>query len=628
MNKELVISGFDNQYDTEPKLASITWLELVESFSVVNVYKKKSAAPAFSGAVYDEGSKRANENVRHLTLVVLDLDDGDLDSICSILEGKGWESIVYSTYSYTPEEPRSRVVILPDREIQVGEWNSLFIAMTEVFPDYIDKVCRDPARIYFLPSKPKEDAPEFYRHIQGSPMKVDDVIAAVKKLPVKTSKSKPSDAADVTSRQVADYAFNAIYDGKLWFHKGLFRVYDQGCWKAISVENEQLIVQRLLHEFSDESIRLINEAMQTLRGLAFHALPKNERPSLLVCLNNGVLDPTAGKLLPHSPAHRLTWALNATWSPDAEAPRFMRFLQEIWGHEADYEQRVEFLQQWFGYLLYPSCKFERFLWLVGNGANGKSVLLNIMSGLVGEENVSRAMLDRLGKAAVRAELEGKLLNISTEMNVNSTVADGYLKSIVSGEPIEADRKYRDSVSFVPFAKLVSSTNTLPRLLDRSGGFARRATILNFTREFGVHERELDLAEKILASEMDGLLAFAVKGLQGLLAQGAFSLPESSVQEVHRYREESNVVAMFTKECLDVGGGETELKELYEVFKVYCLKGGFKQCSRVEFGRRLTELDIDKRESNSKTYRKVTIRPGSPSNETVYKKASLESAFEV
>ncbi len=143
--------------------------------------------------------------------------------------------------------------------------------------------------------------------------------------------------------------------------------------------------------------------------------------------------------------------------------------------------------------------------MVGAGGNGKSVLLTTLTHLVGRSNVSNAHVERLGDKFVRAELEGKLINISAEMSANATISDGYLKSIVAGDEIEAERKFKPSFSFRPYVRLIGATNHLPRLRDLSEGFFRRAIILGFNRQFSEAEQDHSLEAK-LDAELPGILA--------------------------------------------------------------------------------------------------------------------------
>ncbi len=113
------------------------------------------------------------------------------------------------------------------------------------------------------------------------------------------------------------------------------------------------------------------------------------------------------------------------------------------------------------------------------------------------------------------------------MGAQATIADSYLKEIVSGDVIEAERKFRDSFSFWPTVKLVGSTNHLPRLLDLSDGFFRRPMILQFNRQFLDGERDPNLKDKLVA-ELPGILAWAVQGLKNLRKRGYFVIPKSSI----------------------------------------------------------------------------------------------------
>ena len=65
---------------------------------------------------------------------------------------------------------------------------------------------------------------------------------------------------------------------------------------------------------------------------------------------------------------------------------------------------------------------------------------------------------RYDRYLCKRELEGKLVNISSEMSAEATVADGYFKAIVSGDIVEAERKYKPSYSFRPFVRLIGATN--------------------------------------------------------------------------------------------------------------------------------------------------------------------------
>lgn len=240
--------------------------------------------------------------------------------------------------------------------------------------------------------------------------------------------------------------------------------------------------------------------------------------------------------------------------------------------------------------------------MVGGGGNGKGVLLLMLIKLLGKENVSNAYIERLDDKGVRAGLEGKLVNISPEMGINATMADGYLKSITSGDTIEAERKYQPSFSFKPYVRLIAATNRLPRLLDLTNGFFRRAIVLSFNQTFLDEKKDPELEAK-LTVELPGILTWAVEGLRELRAAGKFVIPSSSDEALQQYKAESDPVGIFCTECLakvDTGDG-LQPATIYAGYRNWSIKSGYKPVHKGNFGKQLSERGFIKKRSGGKDY---------------------------
>ena len=396
------------------------------------------------------------------------------------------------------------------------------------------------------------------------------------------------------------------FPGGLFYANEQFYRYISGTWEQIE---ERAHVRHVLAKFFGDkaSAEKINGALTLLKDFLVvpdSALNPNKS---LICLRNGTLDTTTYQLLEHSPNHRLTNRTDIKWDPDATCPRWLQFMDEIFAYDSDKEQKIAFLQEWMGYCLVPDTSQHKFVWMVGAGGNGKSVFLNILTQLVGTRNVSHAYMERLGDKCVRAELEGKLLNISSEMSADATIADGYFKAIVSGDLIEAERKYKPSFTFRPTVRLIAATNHLPRLLDHSDGFTRRAVIISFNRQFAEHEKDVGLENKLIA-ELSGILAWAVQGLRSLRVRSRFEIPESSIAALTQYRQESDPVALFAGEKLEqVESGGLSSQDLYPCYQEWCRAYGYKQLSNISFGRRLKALGFVTRRGSRCDYWLVTWR---------------------
>lgn len=410
----------------------------------------------------------------------------------------------------------------------------------------------------------------------------------------------------LSQQVVAQAALDAMYrDGYACIGK-LFYAYEGGIYRLVGDEE---FMQGLLRSFGPHM--RIFDAQQIVRYIKLWArqAPDFFAPSKrFVCFNNGTLDVETGELGPHSPDHRLVSRIAALYLPTAECRRFLRFLEEVFRDDPDRDQRIRFLRQWMGYLLIADTSFQKMLFLLGRGANGKSVLCKVIEAMLGKENVSHAMLNRLGRAAVRVEMAGKLANISPDLPVQPLKEDGYLKAFVSGDPVEAERKYSDSCTIMPYCRMMVATNTMPDTPDRSDGFFRRVIILTFNRQFSPEEQDPGLLDELLG-ELDGIIAWAVEGLRELLAAGEFTIPPSSAQALGDYRCEANPVQQFAEECL-VGapnGSGMPASDVFGVYSRWCTAHGQAHGTSIGFGRALANLGFRSRKS-SHTIWLVSLSP--------------------
>jgi putative DNA primase/helicase len=406
----------------------------------------------------------------------------------------------------------------------------------------------------------------------------------------------------------AEDVLRKLFGGKLEYIAREFHTYRDGRWLLLDemVDLKKRIWTAYGRKVPLVAIDSLIKHLGTMCAEKSFAPPPDDH---LICLPNGTLDPRKGTLLEHDPAYRLRNLLNIPWDPEATCPEFLNFLDSIFRDDADKLEKIRFLQQWAGYLLIPTTHQQKFLWLIGAGANGKSVLLKVLEALVGRDNASHVNLDRLGERFSPSLLEGKLLNISSELSPEATLSENNLKAITAGDTIHAERKGKDGYSFTPYARLIASANELPRLRDLSNGFHRRAIILTFNRSFEEHEQDRGLEGKLLA-ELTGILVWAVEGLKDLLTAEHFSIPPSSQQAVSQYFKEADSVALFAEELLvklvPDSSPSAGLKStaLYGMYKDYCRDNGFMVPTHITFGKRLARLGYEKRRSNGSDYWQV------------------------
>ncbi len=298
----------------------------------------------------------------------------------------------------------------------------------------------------------------------------------------------------------------------------------------------------------------------------------------LLNLTNGVMDIKTGNMSGHKRELFSTIQLPVNFDPKATCPRFQKFLVEVLGDE----KLIAILQEFVGLCLVPETKFEKCLVLVGKGANGKSTLLYVVQYLIGIANISTVAMGKLESEFHRVNLYNKLVNISSELEISELVGSGYFKSIVSGDLIDACYKFKDSLNFRPYSRLIFAMNELPRVRDRSVGFYRRLVIVPFNKQFTGGKEDKTLA-KTLISEIDGIFNWALLGLNRLFEQDHFT--ESTIVDdmVESYKKENNPALTFIEDdCFIDLEAEVQKSNLYDAYKNYCEENGYRHLGNAQF----------------------------------------------
>ena len=216
---------------------------------------------------------------------------------------------------------------------------------------------------------------------------------------------------------------------------------------------------------------------------------------------------------------------NYPFKPDAKAPIFKRFLNQVL---PDKTQR-SILQMFLGLgliqnvdaveemLSRPRGTVDLCLVLLGSGANGKSVLFNIVCALFGKSHVTSLDYDTIasdgdeglrGRAAIRSAT----FNWSSDSDARTFAKknNGVFKEICSGE----DYTYRLLRHDIQHSKscpyLVFSFNQLPTITE-DGGMLRRLQFVNFDVTIPRFKQDPLLAYKIIKNELPGVFQWVLRG---------------------------------------------------------------------------------------------------------------------
>lgn len=290
-------------------------------------------------------------------------------------------------------------------------------------------------------------------------------------------------------------------------------------------------------------------------------------------------------VIPNTPQFFNLTCLPVAYDPAATAPRWEAFLDKnLQGNE----EEILLLQQWFGYCLTPDTRLHKFLMLEGDGRNGKSVVCAVLRALLGDDSVSSVSLESMADTRMISSLEGKLANIVGDMGEVSRVAEGILKSLVSGEKFSIDQKYKSTIHIEPKARLMFATNVRPRFTDRSSGIWRRLILLPITHVVSDDEVVLGMDyTPYWQDELSGILNWALAGLASLRRMGRFIEPESCRLAKDDYQTESNPTRDFLTQTYAYSSDEAwtvPCARVYEAYKHWCQEFGYHPLNERNFGK--------------------------------------------
>jgi len=349
---------------------------------------------------------------------------------------------------------------------------------------------------------------------------------------------------------------------------------------------ERMGVQKYQARFYRFKEHLFKQFMETAY------LPPPVRPDgiVLVNLKNGTFEvgATGTQLRSFQPEDFITYQLPFSFDAMAKAPLFRTYLDQVLPDK----ERQYILAEFLGYVfISPSTlKLEKALLLYGSGANGKSVFFEIVTALLGQQNVSGYNLQSLTNenGYQRAKLANMLVNYASEINGNMDTA--IFKQLVSGEPVEARLPYGEPFMLTQYAKLIFNCNELPRDVEHTNAYFRRFLIIPFDVTIPESQQDRGLASKIIQNELSGVFNWVLEGLKRLLSQRKFSDSIAVYQQLEQYKKESDSVLMFLederyKPSLQ---GVKPLKDVFSEYRIYCADSGYRSCSVKTFSERLRQ----------------------------------------
>jgi putative DNA primase/helicase len=292
---------------------------------------------------------------------------------------------------------------------------------------------------------------------------------------------------------------------------------------------------------------------------------------LLLGTPAGTVDLHTGQLRAADPADCITKVTSVGPSENADCPRWLQFLDETTGIDAEL---VRFLQQWCGYALTGLTREHTLVFVYGPGGNGKSVFLNVVTGIL-KEYASTAAMDTFTASkndkhpTDLAMLRGARLVTASETEENRAWAEARIKQMTGGDRISARFMRQDFFEFTPQFKLTIVGNHKPVLRNVDDAARRRFLIVPFERKPANPDREL---EQKLMDEAPGILRWMIEGAIDWLANGLIR-PESVIAATESYFDDQDLMSQWLADECDLDPTSkyknAPVSSLYAAWSAYC-----------------------------------------------------------
>jgi putative DNA primase/helicase len=341
-----------------------------------------------------------------------------------------------------------------------------------------------------------------------------------------------------------------------------------------------------------------------------------DKDSWLLGVENGTIELKTQTFREHRRKDLITRLAPVAYDAAAKAPAWERFVREVF---PDDSVRV-FVQRAVGYSLTGDIGQQVWFVLQGEGSNGKSTLLEVLSALLGSyaTTLPQGFLEARENDAHPTESTGlhrARFAAGTEPRAKRSWDSEKIKRQTGGDIIEARFMHGDFFFFRPTHKLWVSVNDMPRSDDMGTGWWRRMVIIPFTQrwyrddEEGLPKVDPTLPERLRA-ELPGILNWAIEGLRAFQTLKGLAIPKVCRAAVAEYRDEQDELARFlvsrcsvSTSALDTVGTYTAV--LYAVYRKWREGEGLdgKPVSNVKFGRELRKRykGITPKERAGRTY---------------------------
>ena len=277
---------------------------------------------------------------------------------------------------------------------------------------------------------------------------------------------------------------------------------------------------------------------------------------------------------------------------EGEPTRWLQFIREVTDGDDDL---AHFLKLAIGYCLTGSTREHKLFFGYGGGKNGKSVLLNTVSRIMGEYATTAAMDTFTASKGDKhptdlARLDGARLVATCETEEGRAWAEARIKQLTGGDRIAARFMRQDFFEFTPRFKLFIVGNFRPRLHNVDEATRRRFNIIPFLHVPANPDMEL---EDKLTAEHPQILSWMIEGAREWYENG-LTRPDAIINATDRYFEDQDLIGQWIAERCEVRDGAMgKTGELYQSWCDFAVENGEEKGTQKAFAEAVSKRGFER-----------------------------------
>jgi putative DNA primase/helicase len=317
--------------------------------------------------------------------------------------------------------------------------------------------------------------------------------------------------------------------------------------------------------------------------LSINGVEFDQKPWLLACAN-GVINLKTGVLETGRQEDFLCKRSPIDFLDiNTPAPTWKRVFEEI---NDGNQEIISYLHRLYGYGITGLHSEHVFPVLQGRGRNGKSIVVECLSHVLGEHAgpVAAEMLLESPRGASASQstpeimdLKGMRLVFASETDDGRRFSASRVKWLTGGDTLKSRGLYdRHITEFEPTHLLLLLTNHKPVAPDTDFAFWERCFLVPHNLSFvdrpptGPHERAADktIPDK-LRGESSGILSWLVRGCLEWQELKGLHPPDSIIEATNEYQDDENYMTAFISCCcIDDDLARTSAADLYKAFVLW------------------------------------------------------------